>query len=52
MTLDATGAPSDVQSENPADMSEVLNVTGEVTFRLNGAVCENLLLLLIQELKR
>ncbi|ECC1660417.1 IS66 family insertion sequence element accessory protein TnpB [Salmonella enterica subsp. salamae] len=57
MTLDTTRAPSDVQPESPADVSEVLNITCEVTFRhgtlrLNGAVGENLLTLLIQELKR
>lgn len=57
VTLDATRAPLAVPPETPADKPEPLNISCEVTFlhgtlRLNGAVSENLLTLLIQELKQ
>ncbi|MGB2539357.1 IS66-like element accessory protein TnpA [Hafnia paralvei] len=56
VTLNATRAPLAVPPETPADKPETLNVSCEVTFRhgtlrLNGAVSENLLTMLIQELK-
>ncbi|EDZ5420689.1 transposase, partial [Salmonella enterica] len=57
VTLDAPDRPLAVQSELSAEDPETLDITCEVTFRhgtlrLNGAVSENLLTLLIQELKR
>ena len=53
VTLDATTVPPEQYAEDP----EPLSISCEVTFRhgalrLNGAVSENLLTLLIQELKR
>ncbi|EJF8396328.1 transposase [Salmonella enterica] len=57
VTLEAPDRPLAVQSELSAEDPETLDITCEVTFRhgtlrLNGAVSENLLTLLIQELKR
>lgn len=57
VALDSPALPLAVQSELPAEESETLNITCEVTFRhgtlrLNGSVSEKLLTLLIQELKR
>ncbi|EMX6620445.1 IS66 family insertion sequence element accessory protein TnpB [Salmonella enterica] len=51
------GVPPAVQADQSAEEVEILNIGCEVTFRhgtlrLNGAVSENLLTLLIQELKR
>jgi transposase len=57
VTLDAPDGPLAVQSELPAEDPDILNTTCEVTFRrgtlrFNGAVSENFLSMLIQELKR
>ena len=53
VTLDATAVQPEPHAENP----ETVSISCEVTFRhgtlrLDGAVSENLLTLLIQELKR
>ncbi|MFK3663276.1 IS66-like element accessory protein TnpA [Scandinavium sp. NPDC088450] len=57
VTLDAPTAPMALPAECSAEEPEPLHISCEVTFRhgtlrLNGAVSENLLTLLIQELKR
>ncbi len=57
VTLDIPGVPPAVQADQSAEEPEILNIGCEVTFRhgtlrLNGTVSENLLTLLIQELKR
>ncbi|MCY2664769.1 transposase [Klebsiella pneumoniae] len=57
VTLDATSALLAVPPETPADKSETLSISCEVTFRhgtlrLDGAVSEGLLTILIQELKQ
>lgn len=56
VTLDAEIEPANQLSPPPAE-SEALSLSCEITFRhgtlrLNGAVSENLLAILIQELKR
>lgn len=57
VTLEADGAPVTQQSSLPATGPETLNISCEVTFRhgtlrLNGAVSEGLLTMLIRELKQ